>query len=191
MKKLLGPVERLFPMPCPIVVGGTMDQADMLAVAWVNVVSSTPPTIVMGLRESRETLRLIRESDSFTVNVAKASQAPIVDYCGITTGRNVDKFAETGLSVLPSSLVKAPIIAQCPFNIECRVVQTIEVGAYHVIFGEIVEVHADESVLAADGKQVDIDALDPLVYCAGVREYRRLGEKVADAFSVGRELADR
>ena len=70
MKKRLGPVERLFPMPCVLVVGGTMDEADTLAVAWINIVSSTPPTIAMGLRKTRRTLELIRATGgTFTVNV--------------------------------------------------------------------------------------------------------------------------
>lgn len=189
MKKRIGPVERLFPMPCPLVVGGSMQEADVLAVAWINVVGSTPPTIAMGLRESRHTLELIRRSDTFTVNIPRADMADVVDYCGLATGRSTDKFAVTGLTLLPSSVVEAPLIAQCPYNIECRVTGEHEIGAYRVILGEIVEAHADEEILRdPDGDLIDVDALDPLVYLAGVREYRRLGEKVADAFSVGKRL---
>ena len=188
MKKRLGPLERLYPMPCPLVVGGTLDRAGTLPVAWINIVGSTPPTVAMGLRESRNTLALIRETGSFTVNVPPASLAAKVDFCGLVSGRTGDKFAETGLTLLPSSLVEAPLIAECPFNLECRVTQEVEIGSYRVILGEIVEAHADEEVLvSADGDLVDMDKLDPLVYIAGVREYRRLGEKVADAFSAGNE----
>ena len=102
MKKRLGPIERLFPMPCVLVVGGTMDEADMLAVAWINMVSSTPPTIAMGLRNTRRTLELIHETGgSFTVNIPDTKLAPQVDYCGIVTGRAADKFAATGLTLVP------------------------------------------------------------------------------------------
>lgn len=189
MKKRLGPVERLFPMPCPLVVGGTMEHADMLAVAWINVVASTPPTIAMGLRESRRTLELIRETGTFTVNIPTAEQAVIVDFCGLTTGRKTDKFAATGLTAVHASVVPTPLIAECPYNIECRVTEEVTVGSYVIVLGEIVEAHADEAILATpDGDLIDVAALDPLVYIAGSREYRRLGEKVADAFSAGREL---
>lgn len=189
VKKRLGPVERLFPMPCPLVVGGTLGNADMLAVAWINIVASTPPTIAMGLRESRRTLELIRETGTLTVNIPTAEQAAIVDFCGITTGRKTDKFAETGLTAIPSAVVETPIIAECPYNIECRVTEEVTVGSYVIVLGEIVEAHADEAILSApDGDLIDVAALDPLVYIAGSREYRRLGEKVADAFQVGREL---
>lgn len=188
-KKLLGALERLFPMPCPLVVGGTPEAADTLPVAWINIVASTPPTIAMGLRESRRTLELIREHGSFTVNIATAEQAGIVDFCGLTTGRTTDKWAATGLTLSPSAVVGAPIIDQCPYNIECTVSGEVELGSYIVVLGEIVQVHADEDILqAADGDLIDVAALDPLIYIAGSREYRRLGDKVADAFKVGRSL---
>lgn len=191
MKKRIGPVERLFPMPVPLVVGGTMDRADTLAVAWINVVASTPPTIAMGLRESRTTLELIRSTGTFTVNIPRADMAEVVDFCGLNSGRTTDKFAATGLTLIPSAIVETPIIAECPYNIECRTTQEVTVGSYRVIFGEIVEVHADEDILQdPDGDLIDIEALDPLVYIAGSREYRRVGEKVADAFSVGHGLTE-
>jgi len=189
VKKRLGPVERLYPMPCPLVVGGTLEHANALAVAWINIVSSTPPTVAMGLRESRNTLALIRETGTFTVNIPPASLAEAVDFCGIVSGRATDKLAQAGLTLLPSSVVTTPIIEECPFNLECRVTEEVEVGSYRVILGEIVEAHADDDVLVSpDGDVVDMDKLDPLVYIAGAREYRRLGAKVADAFSVGKSL---
>lgn len=186
-KRRIGAVERLFPMPCPIVVSGTMEHADGLAVAWINVIASTPPTIAMGLRCSRYTLELIRETGSFTVNIPSSDLAPEVDYFGLASGRMVDKFAVSGLTLSPGAVVEAPIVDQCPYNIECRVTEESLLGNYVVVLGEIVEAHADESVLREPGSDlVDVDALDPLCYLAGVREYRRLGEKVADAFSVGK-----
>lgn len=192
MKKRLGPVERLFPMPCPIVVGGTTEHAGALAVAWINIVSSTPPTIAMGIRESRHTLELIQAEGTFTVNVPRTSQAVVVDYLGLASGRHVDKLSTAGLTLSPGAVVETPIIAECPFNLECRVTEQVTVGAYVVIFGEIVESHVDESVLVdPEGDEIDIEALDPLIYCAGVREYRRIGGKVGDAFSMGRTLMRR
>ena len=188
MKKLLGPLERLYPMPCVLVVGGTMELADTLAVAWINVVASTPPTVAMGLRKTRRTLELIRETGDFTVNVPDTALVAAVDYCGISSGRATDKFADAGLTLAPSSLVTSPIIAECPYNLECRVASEAVVGEYVVVFGEIVETHAEERVLRAGTDIVEMDALDPLSYIAGAREYRAIGPKVADAYSVGKSL---
>ena len=148
MKQRLGAVERLFPMPCVLVVGGTMEEADTLAVAWINVVSSTPPTIAMGLRKTRRTLELIRANGgTFTVNVPDTKLAAQVDYCGIVSGKSADKFAATGLTLVPASVVATPIIDECPYNIECRTTHEVEVGEYVVVFGEIVECHAEERIL--------------------------------------------
>lgn len=189
MKKQLGPIDRLFPMPCVLVVGGTWADADALTVAWINIVSSTPPTVAMGIRESRHTLELIRRAKAFTVNVPTSKMATQVDFFGLASGRSVDKFAASGLSLLPGTATTTPIIEQCPFNLECRITEEVEVGSYRVILGEVVEAHADFEVLVnGEDTLIDMAKLDPLVYCAGVREYRKLGKKVADAFSVGRSL---
>ena len=116
--------------------------------------------------------------------------AAAVDYCGTTSGRGRNKFADAGLTLVDSALVKTPIIAECPFNVECRVTQEVTLGEYVVVLGEIVEAHADECVLRPDTNLVEMDALDPLIYCAGVREYRALGAKVADAYHVGHQIKD-
>ncbi|MEI7814471.1 MAG: flavin reductase family protein [Coriobacteriia bacterium] len=188
MKRSLGPLERLFPMPCVLVVGGSIELADTLTVAWINVIASTPPTIAMGLRKTRRTLELIRENGDFTVNIPDTALVAAVDYCGITSGRATDKFADAGLTLAPSALVTAPIIAECPYNLECRVTSETTLGEYVLVLGEIVETHAEERVLRAGTDVVEMGALDPLTYIAGAREYRSIGRKVADAYSVGKTV---
>lgn len=186
MKQRLGALERIFPMPAVLVVGGTMEEADALAVAWINIVSSTPPTIVMGLRKTRRTLELIRSNaGEFTVNVPSTALAAQVDYCGMVSGTKADKFAATGLTLAPGAVVSAPIIEECPYNIECRTTREVEVGEYVIVFGEVVESHAEESVLREGTNIAEMDALDPLVYIPGAREYRGLGPKLHDAYKIG------
>jgi len=189
MKKRLGPIERLYPMPAVLVLGGTMEHADALACAWINVVASTPPTVAMGIRSSRRTLELIRATGEFTVNVPDTSLVAALDYCGIVSGRaSAEKLADAGLTLEPGAVISAPLIAECPYNLECRVTQEVTVGEYVVVFGEIVEAHANEDILRPGTDVVEMEALDPLVYIAGAREYRALGPKVADAYSIGRTL---
>jgi flavin reductase (DIM6/NTAB) family NADH-FMN oxidoreductase RutF len=185
MKQRLGALERLFPMPAVLVVGGTMDEADLMTVAWINVVSSTPPTIAMGLRASRRTLELIRAGGDFTVNIPDTTLVAQVDYCGIVSGKQADKFEATGLTLAPSAIVSAPIIEECPYNIECRTTNEVAVGDYVVVFGEVVQSHAEERILRGDTNIAEMDQLDPLIYVPGAREYRALGRKVADAYSIG------
>ena len=88
-----------------------------------------------------------------------------------------------------SARVSTPVIAQCPYNLECRLTHDLNLGDYALIVGEIVQSHAEESILDESGERVDVAALDPLVYIAGSREYRGLGPKLADAFAVGKSLA--
>lgn len=186
MKKRLGPSDRLYPMPVPLVCGGTMEHSDACAVAWIGVCATNPPRVALALRESRYTLELIRASGTLTINTPRASDAAVVDYFGITTGRTTDKFAVSGWTLEPSVEVEAPRIAECPYQMECRVTHEIPLGSHVLLVAEVVESHADESVLDAEGTQVDVTLLDPLVYIAGSREYRRLGEKVADAYTIGK-----
>jgi flavin reductase (DIM6/NTAB) family NADH-FMN oxidoreductase RutF len=190
MKKRLGPSERLFPMPCPLIVSGTLQEANLFAAAWVNVVSSTPPTVALGIRKTRHTFEYIQKTGDFSVNVAPTRLATQVDYCGLATGRNEDKWAGSGLHMQDADSISSPLVAECPYNLECVVKERVEVGDYMVVLAEIVESHADESILSEDGKTVDIEALDPLVYIAGSRQYRGLGPKVADAFKVGKSLRE-
>lgn len=188
MKKRLGPTNRLYPMPCPLVVGGTLEMADALAVAWIGIAAGSPPSVAMALRDSRHTLGLIRERGEFTVNIPRSDMAAEVDFCGITSGRDTDKFSATGLTLAPSAAIGTPLIAECPYNLECRVTHEVDIGHYVLVIGEIVESHADEDVLDETGEKVDVSLLDPLVYIAGSREYRSLGPIVADAFSVGHTI---
>jgi len=188
VKRALGPSDRLYPMPSPLVVAGTLESADTLAVAWIGIASATPPSVAMALRGTRHTLEHIRKQGDFTVNVPSTSLAPLVDYCGLVSGRDHDKFAETGLTLAASSAVTSPMIEECPYNMECRVTHEIEIGQYVLVIGEVVETHAEEAILDESGTRVDIEALDPLVYIAGLREYRALGRRVADAFSVGKTV---
>jgi flavin reductase (DIM6/NTAB) family NADH-FMN oxidoreductase RutF len=132
-------------------------------------------------------LGLIEASGEFTVNIPRVGMEAAVDFCGIVSGADVDKFTAAGLTPLPGAVVAAPIVAECPFNVECRVAAVHEIGDYRLVLGEIVETQADEDVVTGSGN-VDVGLLDPLTYVPGAREYRGLGPKIADAYTVGLAL---
>jgi flavin reductase (DIM6/NTAB) family NADH-FMN oxidoreductase RutF len=190
MKKQLSVKPLLFPMPTPLIAAAHDGERGLMTVAWIGMVSGTPPTIGMAIRATRNTLRLIEASGEFSVNVPRVGMEAAVDFCGIVSGSGVDKFTAAGLTAAPASLVSAPLVAECPFNIECRVVTVHEMGEYRLVIGEIVETHADEEILNIDGR-VDIGLLDPLLYVPGTQEYRGVGPKVADAYVVGKPLKER
>jgi len=185
MKLRLGPTERLYPMPTPLVVAGTGDKLGIMAVAWIAIAGSTPASVVMAIRKTRHTLALIRETGEFTVNVPSVALAEAVDYCGLVSGRSTDKFADTGLTPGHSHTVGTPVVEECALSFECRVMSEVPNGEYVLVIGEILETQVDEAIIDEAGR-IDVDALDPLVYIPHTREYRGLGPKVADAFKIGK-----
>lgn len=191
MKKRLGPSDKLYPMPAVLVCGGTMDDADACAVAWTGICATNPPRIAIALRGSRHTLERIRSNGTLTVNTVRAEDAAVLDYFGITPGATTDKFAASGWTLEPSAVVEAPRIAQCPYQMECKVLQEVELGSHVLLIAEVVESHAEETVLDETGEKCDVGKLDPLVYIAGSREYWNLGEKVADAYTIGKTVGER
>ena len=189
MKKQLGPSDAIFPVPAALIVSGMNEDVNIITLAWIGIVSSTPPTIGISLRKSRYSLGLIRKTKEFSVNIPTASFFKEVDYCGITTGRKRDKFDDTGFTPMESSKISPPIIKECPYNIECKVTHDIMIGDWALILGEIVETHidaekADESKRAG----IDISKINPLVYCAEVREYWTIGNMLGYGFNAGKEI---
>ena len=192
-KRLLGPLERLFPMPCVLIASGSLDNPGILAAAWINVVASTPPTLVVGLRETRNTLANIEQTGCFSVNIPSTSLVEEVDFLGMASGNSgLNKLQAAQLSASAGQQTGTPLINECLYNLECVVSETQVVGSYHVITAEIVETYADESILIdEESTVVSMEALDPLIYIAGNREYRALGSKVADAYDIGKSLIQR
>lgn len=188
MKKRLGASDKLYPMPATLICGGTMEDADACAVAWMGIVATSPPRIGIALRESRHTLSRIRANGTLTVNTVRAEDAAVLDYFGTTPGKDRDKFAASGWTLEPSLTVDAPRIAESPYQMECRVTHEIELGSHVLLIAEVLESHAEEEVLDETGEKCDVGKLDPLVYIAGSREYWRLGEKVADAYTIGKTI---
>ncbi len=189
MKIQLGPTNIFFPVPAALVVTGLMEKPNIITVAWIGMMSASPPTIAISLKKSRYSLELIRETKEFTVNISSAEQFKETDYCGLVSGADTNKFANTNFTSIASQKIDAPIIEQCPFNLECRVIkEEVELGQWVVIFGEIVEAHIDEDKIDISNKKIDIGKVNPLVYCATIREYWQLDKKIGKGFSSGKEI---
>jgi flavin reductase (DIM6/NTAB) family NADH-FMN oxidoreductase RutF len=189
MKKQLGPKDVIFPVPAALVVSGRGDTANILTIAWIGILSSTPPTIGVSMMKSRYSYELIHQYQEFTVNIPTASQYREVDYCGITSGRKHHKAKELGFTLLPGAVLHTPIIQECPYNIECKVNREIELGDYTLFMAEIVETHVDEAHFDPTNRaHINIASLDPLAYCAVIREYWRFGEMLGKGFDAGRSI---
>ena len=189
MKKKLGVSDVIFPVPAALVVSGIGETANMITIAWIGIVSSTPPTIGISLNHTRYSLELIRKTREFTVNLPSAKHFQAVDYCGLTTGRKQNKFKDLGFTPVPGAIVQTPIIQECPYNIECKMVREIALGDYVLVLGEILETHIDEACFDQSTRaNINIANVNPLVYCAVVREYWSMGEKLGHGFDAGKQL---
>jgi len=186
-KKILGPGITFFPQPATWIVSvdreGTID---VMTASWVSLVSKTPPTIALSLHHGRQSYANIQQSGVFTVNVIPSSQVVTGDYCGLVSGRDVDKLATTDLTPRAALHVTAPILAESPLNLECKVTSEVAIGDYRLLLAEILEIHIAAAACLEHG--CDARVIDPLVYLGGIREYWGLGEKVGMAYSIGKEL---
>lgn len=188
MKKSFGALTLVYPTPVWVI--GTYDKTgkpNAATVAWGGVCSSDPPALAISLRKSRYTYDNIMERNAFTVNVPNAAQVGIADYCGIVSGRNVDKYAAAKITAVKSEIVDAPYIKEFPMIIECKLIGQSEVGIHTHFIGEIMDVKVDESVLNDDGLP-DILKVDPVIYAPENRAYHRIGNYLGKAFSIGKDL---
>jgi flavin reductase (DIM6/NTAB) family NADH-FMN oxidoreductase RutF len=177
----------IFPMPAVLVGCRAQAGLSFAAIAWSGVVNSSPPMLGVGIRKSRFTHQLISESGVFSVNVPSADQAVETDFCGIVSGRNVDKAGVCKFSIFYGTLKNAPLILECPLNIECSVEKVIELPSHDYFIGKIVEMHLNEDLKIDRGR--DFIRIDPLVFMG--THYARVTGNLGRAFSIGRQLKEK
>ena len=163
----------LYPLPAVLVSCGTGREANIITLAWVGTLCSGPPLLGIGVRPNRHSHGLIVEEGEFVVNLPRAEQVKWVDYCGVVSGRDEDKWAACGFTPAAASQVEVPLIAECPVNIECRLHQTISLGTHDLFIGQVVAVQMDEDVLDVRG-HLDLAKASPFAYLNG--EYRQVGD---------------
>jgi flavin reductase (DIM6/NTAB) family NADH-FMN oxidoreductase RutF len=184
MKKIkLGAQTLLYPMPAVLVGALVHGKPSFMTAAWCGIVASTPPAISVGVRPARFTFEGISANGTFSVNVPSADLAEKVDYCGIYSGHKVDK--SQIFKVDFGKLDTAPLIQECPVNLECRVIQSLDLGSHNLFIGEIIETYINEDCLTDD--KADPVKIDPLIYTTGTRQYQRLGEAVGRAWEIGKK----
>ena len=187
MKRSLG--AKTIAYPTPVFLVGTYDaqgRPNIMTAAWAGICCSHPPCLAVSLRAATYSHGSIKLKEAFTVSVPPASRVKEADYVGIYSGKNEDKFEALGLTPVRSELVDAPYVEQCPLVLECKLVQTHELGLHTQFVGQILDVKADEEVLDERGRP-DIRKVAPLIYASGNQAYFAVGDEVAKAFSVGKK----
>lgn len=158
---------QLAPVP-PVLVGcgGGAFPENLLTVAWTGIVCSEPPMLSIAVRPERYSFNLIRATREFTVNLPTAALVREVDLCGVISGRDGDKFKKAGLTALPGRAVAAPLVAECPLGLECRVEREIELGSHTLFLAKIVQVQVSTERLDENGK-FDLEREGLLAYAHG------------------------
>lgn len=166
--------------PVPTFLVSCADAAgrpNIITISYAGIVNTTPPLINISIKPSRYSHGLIKESGEFVINIPGVSLLEETDYCGVASGRTVDKFAATGLTAVPASCVKAPLIKECPVNLECVTTTIVSCGHYDLFIAEVVAAHGDEEFLKA-GNKVDIAKLQPIAFCYDAMEYWSLRDSL-------------
>ena len=186
MKRSLGPRTLLYPTPTWVI--GSYDKEgkpNVMTVAWGGICSSSPPCVAVSIRKATYTHGNITSRRAFTVNIPSASFVKEADHFGIASGRSEDKLKAAGLTSIKSDKVDAPYIEEFPVILECKLIQTSEIGIHTHFIGEIMDVKADGSVIGADGLP-DILKVNPIIFTSESRGYYGVGQFLGKAFSIGK-----
>ena len=170
------PGNMLYPLPAVMVsCAREQEKPNIITLAWVGTICSDPAMVSISVRPERYSYDIIRESGEFVINLTTKELAFATDYCGVRSGRDVDKFAEMRLTPGKAQhLQYAPVIEECPVNIECRVKEIKELGSHHMFIAEVLGVTVDEAFMDEKGK-FELNKTGLLAYSHG--EYFTLGEK--------------
>lgn len=170
------PGNMLYPLPVVMVSAADKEgRDDIITVAWAGTVCTNPPMASISIRPERYSYHMIRETGEFVINLTTEELAFATDYCGVKSGRDVDKFKETGLTREKAEKVKAPMIAEAPVSIECKVKEIRELGSHHMFIAQVAAVHADEKYMD-EKNRFDLNRARPIVYSHG--EYLGTGKKL-------------
>jgi flavin reductase (DIM6/NTAB) family NADH-FMN oxidoreductase RutF len=172
MEKIkIGPQTLLTPLPVTLLtvnVEGSVP--NIITLSWVGICNSIPPMIGVGIRESRYSYKPVVEAGEFVINIPSDKHIKEADYCGNISGRTKDKFKETGFTAISADKVSAPMIKECPINLECIVRHTLKLGSHDYFIAEIVETHIDANCLTDENK-LNVENLGTIAYMTKKRSY--------------------
>jgi flavin reductase (DIM6/NTAB) family NADH-FMN oxidoreductase RutF len=187
MKKSFGATTLIFPTPVWCVGSyGADNKPNVATIAWGGICCSKPPCVTISLRKATYTYGNLMERKAFTLSVPSETYVKEADYFGIVSGRDKNKFDETGLTPVGSTIVDAPYVAEFPMVLECRVIHHHEIGLHTHFIGEILDVKVDDKMLADDGSP-DIERVRPFLFSPGTGGYHGVGSFLGRAFNIGRK----
>jgi flavin reductase (DIM6/NTAB) family NADH-FMN oxidoreductase RutF len=170
------PGTMVYPVPAVMVsCGDSENNNNIITIAWTGTICSEPPMCYISIRKSRHSHAIIKRTKEFVINITTKELAKATDWCGVKSGKNVDKFKEMNLTAIKASKVKAPLIEESPINIECEVVEIKELGTHDMFLAKVVAVNADKKYLDENGA-FDLSKANPIAYSHG--NYYNLGSYI-------------
>ncbi|PKM95295.1 MAG: flavin reductase family protein [Firmicutes bacterium HGW-Firmicutes-1] len=170
------PGNMLYPLPAVLISCGDNEESyNMITISWAGTICTNPPMVSISIKPSRHSYETIMRTKEFVINLTTESMVWAVDYCGVKSGRDVNKFAETKLNTCKGSVVSAPLILESPVNIECRVVEIKSLGSHDLFIAEVVAVHVDDAYMDQNEK-FHLNQSNPLCYSHG--HYFGLGKSL-------------
>ena len=172
----------LYPIPAVMVSCGTMEKSNIITVAWTGIINTNPPMVYISVRPTRYSYDLIKNQKEFVINLTTKNLVRETDWCGVKNGAKVDKFKEMKLHKEKASIVKCPMIKECPVSVECKVTEIKELGSHTMFVAKVVAINADEKYINENGA-FDITKCDLIAYANG--NYLAMGKKLGKfGFSV-------
>ena len=166
----------LYPLPAVMVsCQSENEKPNIITVAWAGTICTNPPMVSISVRPERHSYQMIKESGEFVINLTTEELLEATDYCGVVSGRDVNKWEKMNLTPIPSEKISVPAVAESPINIECKVTEIKELGTHHMFIAEVVNVRADEKYMDEKGK-FHLEYSKPIAYSHGTY------------FSLGKEL---
>ena len=174
-KKTLRGGALLAPLPPTMVSCGDMENSNIITIGWTGILNTIPPKTYISVRPTRHSYEMIKEKGEFVINLTPSNLVKEADYCGIYTGKKVNKFEKCKLTKVKGTQVDAPMIEECPINIECRVTDIIPLGSHDMFMADILAVNVDEELFDKENK-MHFEKANLISYMHG--EYFELGKKI-------------
>ncbi len=165
----------LAPVPPALVTVGTMENPNVLTIGWTGILNTIPPKTYISVRKERHSYQMLMATREFVINLPPANLVKAVDFCGVRSGKDLDKFKEMNLTPVSAEKVSAPLILQCPLHLECVVTDMVELGTHTMFIADIVGTDVSEECINEDGK-LEIEKCNLLAYAHGT--YFSLGNKL-------------
>ena len=165
----------IYPLPAVMVSCGTMEESNIITVAWTGIINTDPAMCYISVRPTRHSYEMIKKTGEFVINLTTKDLAYATDWCGVKTGAKVDKFKEMKLTKEKANFVNCPMIKESPVSVECKVKEIRELGSHHMFVAEILGINADEKYINENGA-FDISKCNLIAYSNG--NYYSLGKKI-------------